>query len=69
MSLWISPLPFGAGFLFFDNVVRRVDLRLLAAALKQGAKQPADPAAFLRPGVFLLAERKGEKCSQRRKQG
>jgi len=34
---------FGAGFAFFDNRFRRVDLGQLAAAVKQGAKQPSTP--------------------------
>jgi len=48
----MSPSPLARAFLFFGNLVRRVDLRLLAAALKKGAKQPAAPRRFCAPGFF-----------------
>ena len=52
-SSTMSPLPFGAGFSFFDNMRQDDGLSwTLAAVVKQGAKYVENPVCVLAHGVF-----------------
>lgn len=64
MRFEFKPVSFGTGFLFFGKWSRRVDLRLLAAASKKGAKQPAAPRRVCAPG-FFVGRKEGEQDEKR----